>query len=171
MGSLSSACFISETTEQVWVKFGVEMYIKIGRANLIHIGRESHMINVGSKALPWLRRLVTGLSPRRTGFAPGSVCVGFVVGKVVLGQVFLRVLLFYSVRIILPWLSILIYHLGMNNRPVSGRSSETSSHFINMNVNNDMKPKSNVRSFSSFPCKGWSLKERVVLHIVKRRSH
>jgi hypothetical protein len=146
------------------------MYIKIGRANLIHIGRESHLINVGSKALPWLRRLVTGLSPRRTGFAPESVCVGFVVGKVVLGQVFLRVLLFYSVRIILPWLSILIYHLGMNNRPVSGRSSEISSHFINMNVN-DMEPKSNVRSSSSFPCKGLLLKEMVVLHVVKRRSH
>jgi rRNA maturation protein Nop10 len=30
----------------------------------------------------------------------------------------------------------LIYHFGMNNSPVSGRSSETSSHPINMNNNN-----------------------------------
>jgi hypothetical protein len=28
-----------------------------------------------------LRRLVAGLSPRRSGFDPGSVYVGFVVGK------------------------------------------------------------------------------------------
>jgi hypothetical protein len=39
-------------------------------------------------AVPWLRRLVAGLSPRRFGFDPGSVHVGFVVDKVALGQVF-----------------------------------------------------------------------------------
>jgi hypothetical protein len=32
--------------------------------------------------------LVAGLSPRRTGFDPRSVHVGFVVDKVALGQVF-----------------------------------------------------------------------------------
>jgi hypothetical protein len=37
--------------------------------------------------LPWLRRLVTGLEQRRPEFAPGSVRVGFVMGKVALGQV------------------------------------------------------------------------------------
>jgi hypothetical protein len=42
-------------------------------------------------AVPWLRSLVTGLSPRRTGFAPGSVQVGFVVDTVALGQVFIHV--------------------------------------------------------------------------------
>jgi hypothetical protein len=41
------------------------------------------------KAVPWLRRLVVGLSPRRHGFDRGSVHVGFVVDKVALGQVFL----------------------------------------------------------------------------------
>jgi hypothetical protein len=41
--------------------------------------------------VPWLRRLVAGLSPGRTGFDPVSVHVGFVVDKVVLGQVFPRV--------------------------------------------------------------------------------
>jgi hypothetical protein len=40
-------------------------------------------------AVPWLRRLVAGLSPRRPGFNPGSVHMGFVVDKVALGQVFL----------------------------------------------------------------------------------
>jgi hypothetical protein len=39
-------------------------------------------------AVPWLRRLVAGLPPRRPGFDPGSVHVGIVVDKVALGQVF-----------------------------------------------------------------------------------
>jgi hypothetical protein len=37
--------------------------------------------------VPWLKWLVAVLSPSRPGFAPGSVHVGFVVDKVVLGQV------------------------------------------------------------------------------------
>jgi hypothetical protein len=48
------------------------------------------------------RRLVVGLSPRRRGFDAGSVYVGFVVDKVVLGQVFLRVLRFSPVNFIPP---------------------------------------------------------------------
>jgi hypothetical protein len=39
-------------------------------------------------AVPWLRRLIAGLSARRSGFATGSVNVRFVVDKVSLGQVF-----------------------------------------------------------------------------------
>jgi hypothetical protein len=38
-------------------------------------------------AVPWLKRLVAGLSPRRSGFAHGSINVGYVVEKVALGQV------------------------------------------------------------------------------------
>jgi hypothetical protein len=45
--------------------------------------------------VPWLRRLVAGLSRRR----PVSVHVGFVVGTVALGQVFLRVLRFSLINI------------------------------------------------------------------------
>jgi hypothetical protein len=45
-------------------------------------------------AVPWLRSLVAGLSPGRPGIAPGSIHVGFVVDKVALGQVFLRVVRF-----------------------------------------------------------------------------
>jgi hypothetical protein len=59
-------------------------------------------------AVPWQRSLVAGLSPRRPGFAPGSIYVGFVVDKVTLGQVFLLVLLFSPVNIIPPSLSKLI---------------------------------------------------------------
>jgi len=44
--------------------------------------------------------------------------MGFVVDKVALGQVFLQVLRFSPVSIIPPWLSILIYHLGMNKGPL-----------------------------------------------------
>jgi hypothetical protein len=46
------------------------------------------------KSVPWLRRLVSGLSSRRDGFAPRSVHVGFVMKKLALGQVFLRFLRF-----------------------------------------------------------------------------
>jgi hypothetical protein len=55
-----------------------------------------------SRAVPWLRRLVAGLSPRSPVFAPRSVHVGFVVDKVALGQVFLRVLRFSPVSIVPP---------------------------------------------------------------------
>jgi hypothetical protein len=57
------------------------------------------------EAMPWLRRLVSGLSPRRPGLDPGSFHVGFVVDKVALGQVFLRVLRFYPVNFIPPVLN------------------------------------------------------------------
>jgi hypothetical protein len=49
-------------------------------------------------------RLVADLSPRKPGFAPGSVNVGFVVVKVALGQVSVRVLPFYRGNIIPLWL-------------------------------------------------------------------
>jgi hypothetical protein len=60
-------------------------------------------------AVPWLRRLVVGISSRRSRFALGSVHVGLVIDKVALGQVSLRVLRFLSVNIFPPLLSILIY--------------------------------------------------------------
>jgi hypothetical protein len=42
----------------------------------------------------WVRRLVAGFSPRRPRLTPGSVHFGFVVDKVTLGYVFIRVLWF-----------------------------------------------------------------------------
>jgi hypothetical protein len=50
-----------------------------------------------------------------------------------LGQVFIRVLMFSPVNIIPPWLSMLIYRLGMNNRPVGGSSADTWTHLIDVN--------------------------------------
>jgi nitrate reductase gamma subunit len=83
---------------------------------------KSSVLSVG---VLWLRRLVACLSRRRLGFVPMLVHVGFVVDKVVLGHVLLRVLRLSPVNSIPPWLFVLIYHLGMNNRLVGGRSSET----------------------------------------------
>jgi hypothetical protein len=49
---------------------------------------------VSCNSSAWLRCLVAGLSQRRPSFVHGSIHVGFVVGKVGLGQVFLRVVRF-----------------------------------------------------------------------------
>jgi hypothetical protein len=46
--------------------------------------------------MSWLMRLVADLSPFSPGFAPMSIHVGFAVDKVALGQIFLRVLRFFS---------------------------------------------------------------------------
>jgi hypothetical protein len=80
------------------------------------------------EAVPWLRRLVAGLSPRRPGFDVGSVHVGFVVDKVALGQMFLRALRFFPVSFIPPVphymenrkkppVIIIIFITGLYNKP------------------------------------------------------
>jgi hypothetical protein len=48
------------------------------------------------------------------------------------GTCFLQVLWFSSVNTIPSWFHIHLYHLG-DDRPVSGRSSETFSHPVDMN--------------------------------------
>jgi hypothetical protein len=84
------------------------------------------------RAVPWLRRLVAGLSPRRHGFAPELIYVGFVVDKVALGQIFLRVLRFSPVNMSFHAAALQIHITwGMNNMSASGSSSETYSHPIN----------------------------------------
>jgi hypothetical protein len=77
----------------------------------------------GQEAVPWLRRLVAGLPPRRPGFDRGSVHVGFVVDKVALGQGFLRVLLFFPCQFIPPVLhyteklkKLIIFVTGLQNK-------------------------------------------------------
>jgi hypothetical protein len=73
-----------------------------------------------SLAVPWLRRLVASLSPRR----PGFVNVGFVVEKVALGQVFPRVIRFSPVNFIPPVLhylekwkkKLIIFITGLHNK-------------------------------------------------------
>jgi hypothetical protein len=66
-------------------------------------------------AVPWLRRLVTGLPFRKPGFDPGSVHVVFVVDKVALGQGFPRVLRFSPVSFIPPVLHYLEKRKTPNN--------------------------------------------------------
>jgi hypothetical protein len=68
-------------------------------------------VYVRPKAVPWLRWLVAGLSPRRPGFEPGSIHVGFVVDKVALGQVFSEVFGF-TLSISFHRRSQNSYHLG-----------------------------------------------------------
>jgi hypothetical protein len=85
-------------------------------------------------AVPLVRHLVTSLSPRRPEFAPGSVHMGFVVDKVTLGQIFLRILRFTPVSVIPSVFSILIIW-GMKNRSIGDRSSNILSVPIYMNKN------------------------------------
>jgi hypothetical protein len=84
--------------------------------------------------VPWLRWLVAGLSPRRPGFDPGSVHVGFVVDKVALGQVFPRVLRFSPVNFIPPVLQykekrkkLIIFITGLHNKPQGCGASVASA--------------------------------------------
>jgi hypothetical protein len=63
--------------------------------------------------VPWLRRLVAGLSPRRQGFDPGSIYVGSVVDKVEVGQVFPQVLGFSPVTFI----PTVLHHMEKSNHP------------------------------------------------------
>jgi hypothetical protein len=85
---------------------------------------------VHNEAVSWLRRVVAGFPPQRPAFDPRSGHVGFVVYNVVLGQVFLRVLLFPLPILIpptAPHSSSIIW--GWCNRPVSGRRTKwTRSH-------------------------------------------
>jgi hypothetical protein len=75
-------------------------------------------------SVTWLKRLVVGLSPQWPEFAPGSIHEGFVVDKVALGQVFLRVLQFYPVSIIPPLL-----HINLSPPHDLCDSSEQASHY------------------------------------------
>jgi hypothetical protein len=68
---------------------------------------------------------IPGLSPRRAEFAPGPVHMKLVTNILELGEAFSYFFGFPPVNIIPQWLSAVIYRLGMNNRPVGGRSSET----------------------------------------------
>jgi hypothetical protein len=74
--------------------------------------------NIVSQVMPSLRRIVADLSLLRPRFAPRSVHMRLVVDKIALRQVCLWALWFYPVIIVSPWLSILIYDLGMNHRPL-----------------------------------------------------
>ena len=91
-------------------------------------------VTKGTLAVPWLRRLGAGLSPRRPSFDPGSVHVVFVVDKVALGQVFPRVLQFSPVNFIPlvlhyteKWKKLIVFIIGLNNKPQGCRASVASA--------------------------------------------
>ena len=67
------------------------------------------------QAVPWLRRLVAGLSLRRPGFDPGSVQMGFVVDKVALEQVFP------------PSTSVFPYQFHSTGTPLHGKVEKTNN--------------------------------------------
>jgi hypothetical protein len=75
--------------------------------------------------MPWLRRLVAGLSPRRRGFDPSSFRVRFVVEKMTLGWVLSKKPQFSPVSVIPPMLHI-HHHLHVPlTRRTNGRSLRT----------------------------------------------
>jgi hypothetical protein len=89
--------------------------------------QDLHRIIQTHMTVPWLRRLVAGLSPQRPGFDPGSVRVGFVVDKVALEQVLSRVIRFSPANFIPPVLHYLeklkkltifffIFIIGLHNK-------------------------------------------------------
>jgi hypothetical protein len=85
-------------------------------------------------AVPWLRRLVAGLSPRRLGFDPGLVPVGFVLDKVALEKVFPRVLRIFRVSFIPPVLhdteklkNLINLITGLHNKPQGCSASVASA--------------------------------------------
>jgi hypothetical protein len=54
--------------------------------------------------VPWVKHLVTGLSPQKSAFEPMPVCLGSVGDKVALGHAFVWVLWLSTVGIMLPML-------------------------------------------------------------------
>jgi hypothetical protein len=66
-----------------------------------------------------------GLSLQWPRLAPGSVHVGLRWIKWHWDRFYSELFQFLPVSIIPLWLSIVIYHLGVNNRPAGGHSSET----------------------------------------------
>jgi hypothetical protein len=81
--------------------------------------------------LPWFRRLVAGLSPRRPGSALRSIHVGFMMNKAAIRQVFSE---FFGFPLSIS------SHRGspysyINKIQVGGCSLETSSHSTDINMN------------------------------------
>ena len=75
--------------------------------------------------MPWLRRLVAGVWPRRNGFDPSSVHVRFVVDKLTPERVFVLVLRFSPVIIIPPMTHAYLHlHVAVTRR-TNGQSLGT----------------------------------------------
>jgi hypothetical protein len=122
------------------------------------------------EAVPWLGRLVTIFPPRRPGFEPGSVHVGFVVDKVALWQVFppsssvFFCQYHHSTRVPYPHI---IWR--KNNRSVGDRSWETWSHPMGkentITTNGEMKSQKQPSSRTEGCCVFSPLAHRVCENI------
>jgi hypothetical protein len=88
------------------------LFIKASSRHVLTRGYHHHHHHHCMQAVPWLKRLVAGLSPRMPGFVPRSVHFVIVVYTVALGHVCLRVIPFSPVSIIPSGLSIRMYHFG-----------------------------------------------------------
>jgi hypothetical protein len=92
--------------------------------------------------VPWLRRLVTGFPPRRSGFEPGSGHVEFVVDKVELGQVFSE---YFGFPCQFTFHRLFHNHHHPSSgactigRTVAASTKETQSHPMRKNTNNKKK--------------------------------
>jgi hypothetical protein len=117
-------------------------------------------------AVPWLRWLVVGLSPRRPGFAPESIHLRFVVDNVVLGHSVLpsQYHSTVSLQTHIMW--------GMNNMSVSGSSSETWSHSHNNTtvLLCDLKVSTEV-CYQFFVLRGWLQRNASAHRLVVRYQH
>jgi len=78
-------------------------------------------VNFHIRAVPELRQLVAGLSPRRRRFDPRSFGMKFEVDKVTLGKVFLQVLHFPPVSMIPP-----VIHTHLLIHVLTGRTNGSS---------------------------------------------
>ena len=85
-----------------------------------------------SKNVPWLRRLIAGLSTLRPEFDSGPMQVIFV-NHVAMGQIFIQLLWFSPVTIIPPMLHRHLYTTFI--RRISGRNLETYQSYTNSGKN------------------------------------
>jgi hypothetical protein len=111
-------------------------------------------------AAPGLRRLVTGLSPRRPGFYRRSVHVGFVVDKVALGQGFSRELRFSPVNFILLVLhyletrtKLILFITGLHNKAESCGGSLVSAAGPFTKKVTSLRP----NKFMEYTCTKWHI--------------
>jgi hypothetical protein len=98
---LFSVLHVAVTSYDSWLVFIVEIYCVYCEVGS-HCFKAIHMNFVFRGSVPWLRRLVAGLSPPRPDFDPGSIHMRFVVDRVALERVFLVLLRFPAVFIISP---------------------------------------------------------------------
>jgi hypothetical protein len=80
------------------------------------------------KSLPCLRQLVTGVASPKPGFDPGPVLLRFVMDRIAVGLVFLRILRGFPVTTISPMVRTHLHPHTAVSRRTSGRGLESFKH-------------------------------------------